>query len=230
MIWPLLYTCISHGILSTHLKPHDVYSLCMDDETIFEDLKNKVNHCKKCPLYRTKIHYVFGSGSIKASIMFIGEAPGANEDRIGTPFVGRAGKILDELLNSINLKREEIYIANILKCRPPQNRNPSIEEIAACIDYLNNQIDIIKPNVLVPLGSFASKYILQKYDIPFHSISEVHGKIFQKNTIFGTLSIIPMFHPAVATYNPQKKNILLKDMKKLSEILSKNTIDSQICR
>jgi len=202
----------------------------MDDETVFEDLKNKVSHCMNCPLYRTKNHYVFGAGSVNASIMFIGEAPGANEDRIGKPFVGRAGKILDELLKSIDISREEVYIANILKCRPPQNRNPSSEEIAACVDYLNIQIDVIKPNILVPLGSFASKYILKKYDFPFQSISEVHGKIFQKNTIFGIIHIIPMFHPAVATYNPQKKTVLLKDIKKLSDMLSKYTIDSQICR
>jgi len=198
----------------------------MDDKTVFEDLKSKVFHCTKCPLFRTKTHYVFGSGSMNATIMFIGEAPGANEDRIGTPFVGRAGKILDELLTSIGIRREEVYIANILKCRPPQNRNPSSDEIAACVDYLNIQIDIIKPEIIVPLGSFASKYILQKYDLPFQSISQVHGKIFRKNTIFGAIYIIPMFHPAVATYNPQKKGVLLEDIKKLSDILSENMIKS----
>jgi DNA polymerase len=151
--------------------------------------------------------------------MFIGEAPGFNEDKQGRPFVGRAGRILDELLASIGLKREDVYIANILKCRPPNNRNPERDEIKACTEYLNKQIEIIQPSVLVPLGNFASQYLFERYGFPTDTISKIHGKVFQKSTLYGCLYIIPMYHPAVATYNPTKKTVLLEDFNRLQTIL-----------
>ena len=162
---------------------------------------------------------MFGEGSKTATIMFIGEAPGFNEDRQGRPFVGRAGKILDELLASVHLKREDIYIANILKCRPPDNRNPERHEIESCSEYLDAQIEAISPKVLVPLGNFAFQFLCQKYGLTSEKISAVHGKMFNITTLFGTIRIVPMFHPAVATYNPTKKTILLEDMKALLQFV-----------
>lgn len=185
-----------------------------------------VFHCRKCELHRHKTHYVFGEGCFEKGILFIGEAPGSNEDKQGRPFVGRAGKILDELLHSIGLERSDVYITNILKCRPPQNRNPRSEEIQACTGYLDQQLDIIQPRVIIPLGSFACQFIFEKFSIPFDTISHAHGKIFRKRTLHGPVSIFPMFHPAVATYNPQKKSILLEDIKLLSELISDIAMES----
>ena len=190
-------------------------------EEHFEQLRKRVMSSKRCDLSRTRINPVFGECSENAEIMFIGEAPGANEDKQGRPFVGRAGKILDELLASIDLEREDVYIANILKCRPPNNRNPERGEIESCTEYLDAQIEMISPKVLVPLGNFAFQYLFQKYGLNAEKISVVHGKIFKKTTLFGTVYIVPMYHPAVATYNPNKKVILLDDIKVLFEVLKK---------
>jgi len=185
-----------------------------------EQIKQQVLQCKKCDLYKTKKNYVFGEGNPKTEIMFIGEAPGATEDETGRPFVGRAGKILDELLTSIGLKREDIFIANVLKCRPPNNRNPMPDEIDACHNYLSLQIDAIKPKIICPLGNFACEYIFKKYSIiqNVKGISRLHGRIIKVNSIFGTITIIPLYHPAVATYNVEMKTILLKDIKMINNV------------
>jgi DNA polymerase len=190
-----------------------------------EQVKEQVLQCTKCELYKTKKSYVFGEGNEKAKIMFIGEAPGANEDDTGRPFVGRAGKILDELLASIDLKREDIYIANVLKCRPPENRSPQPEEINSCAHYLSMQIDIIKPKIICPLGNFACEAVLKRYSIvpEVKGISRLHGRIFKVNSIFGIITIIPLYHPAVATYNIEMKTILLKDIKVLKNECDTNS-------
>src|SRR6056297_2494154 len=122
------------------------------------ELNNQIKNCQKCNLHETRSNSVPGQGNPNADIMFVGEAPGFNEDKQGIPFVGRAGKILDKLLQSINLSRENIYIANILKCRPPQNRNPSQEEIKICTHYLDKQISIIKPKIICTLGNYATQF------------------------------------------------------------------------
>jgi len=179
-----------------------------------EDIKEQVLQCKKCELYKTKKNYVFGEGNIHSDIMFIGEAPGATEDETGRPFIGRAGKIFDELLASIGFKREDIFIANVLKCRPPGNRNPLPIEIDACGNYLSSQIGVINPNIICPLGNFACEYIFKKYGIVQNvkGISRLHGRVIKVSSIFGTITIIPLYHPAVATYNIEMKSILLKDI------------------
>jgi DNA polymerase len=178
-----------------------------------EDIAVSVKNCKKCDLSRTRNNPVIGDGSTNTKILFIGEAPGYNEDIQGKPFVGKAGKILDELLESIGLSRDEIYIANILKCRPPNNRNPLKSEMESCTEYLDKQIQVIQPKIIVPLGNFASSFIFEKYNLKFGKISTVHGKKFQANTIFGNIAIIPLYHPAVATYNPNTINTLIEDFK-----------------
>lgn len=200
---------------------NDISKFRMTENNNFEKIILLVKNCKDCDLWKTRKNPVFGEGSSNAKVMFIGEAPGRNEDIQGRPFVGRAGKILDELLESIDLKRKDVYIANILKCRPPDNRNPMKNEIAYCTKYLDKQIEKIKPEIIVPLGSFATSYIFEKFNIKSEKIGNLHGKIFTLNTIFGTQRIIPIYHPAVATYNPNAKEILLKDFQKIKENLDK---------
>lgn len=184
-----------------------------------EKIIDLVNNCKKCILHSTRNKPVVGEGSLNARIMFIGEGPGHYEDYEGKPFVGKAGKILDELLDSIGLKKNEIYISNLIKCRPPNNRNPLKNEIQMCSEFLDKQIKIIQPKVIVPLGNFAISYIFKKYNLKFSKISSIHGKIFFVNTNFGTVKIIPIFHPAATIYKRDIKNILLEDFKIIKENL-----------
>lgn len=188
-----------------------------------KDLSKTIHSCRKCELGSTRTHAVVGSGSLNAEVMFIGEAPGFHEDQQGTPFVGRAGNILSRLLDHIGLKRDDIYIANILKCRPPENRNPLKEEVEKCTPYLDAQIEIIQPNVLVPLGNFSYRYLFSTYNLPINKISQDHGKVFIKNTFIGDLKVIPMYHPAVATYNPNKINELMDDFDILKQNLGQVT-------
>ena len=194
----------------------------MSKEEDIKKLMLSVENCRKCDLWKTRKKPVFGEGSIDTDILFVGEAPGYNEDLQGRPFVGKAGKILDELLESIGLHRSDSYIANILKCRPPANRNPLKTEIDACTEHLDKQIELIQPKIIVPLGNFACSYIFEKFGLKYEKISNVHGKIFQINTIFGNVKIIPMYHPAVATYNPNTKNTLLADFKIIKKTIERN--------
>ena len=183
-------------------------------------IKDEVLACEKCPLYKERVKNnffpVIGEGNHWAKIMFIGEAPGFNEAKTGHPFCGDAGKILDELLESAEIKKKEVYICNILKCRPPANRDPKKEEIEACTPYLERQIEIIKPKVICTLGNFSTAFILEKYGLKdkIQGISKIHGKIFSSDGI----KIIPFYHPAVVTYNPNMKEILKKDIKSLKKV------------
>ncbi len=183
-----------------------------------DNIKCIVTNCKKCSLHTTRNKTVFGEGVINASIMFIGEAPGRNEDKSGRPFVGRAGKLFDEMLDSIRLKRNNVYISNIIKCRPPKNRNPSKREITMCSEYIDKQIEIIRPEVIAPLGRIAISYIFNKFELPFEKINRIHGKTYLINTSINKLKIIPIYHPAAIIYNAKLKNILLADF----EIIKQN--------
>lgn len=191
----------------------------MKKNEVMKKLEEKIKTCKKCPLGELRTNAVPGSGSYDAQIMFVGEAPGYWEDQKGLPFVGRAGKVLDELLEGIGLTREEVYITNIVKCRPPNNRDPTEEEIKACSPYLDKQIDVIRPKVIVPLGRHSMAYILKKFGFESEPISKIHGKTFEAKTLFGKIIIMPMYHPAVALYRPQLREELEKDFKKLKEML-----------
>lgn len=182
-------------------------------------LEEKVRDCRKCPLGQLRTNAVPGAGSYDAKVMFVGEAPGYWEDQKGLPFVGRAGKVLDELLEGIGLSREEVYITNIVKCRPPNNRDPAEEEIRACSPYLDRQIDIIRPKVIVPLGRHSMAYILKKFGFEVEPISKSHGKTFDARTLFGKVVIMPSYHPAVALYKPAMKEDLIKDFQKLRGLL-----------
>lgn len=190
----------------------------MTKQEEIEKISDLVKNCRKCKLWKTRNKPVVGAGSITVRVMFIGEAPGRNEDLQGLPFVGKAGKILDELLTSVGFQRDDVYIANILKCRPPENRNPFKSEIETCTFYLDKQIEIIQPIVICPLGNFATSFIFNKFGLGEEKISKVHGKVFNAEFNNQKVKIIPMYHPAVATYSPNTLDVLKEDFKKIEEV------------
>jgi DNA polymerase len=172
----------------------------------------KIRDCRECALHRSRNRFVFGSGSAYAEIMFVGEAPGKNEDLQGLPFVGRAGNILDELLESIGMTRKDIFIANVLKCRPPGNRDPQSEEINTCKEYLFEQIEIIDPKIICTMGKYSTQLILDTKD----GITGLRGKVFEKD---GRM-ILPINHPAAVLYNPSRMEILKNDFARIERLLN----------
>ena len=188
---------------------------------LLKKIKDEVTGLKESPLYKerikNKVFPVIGEGSHHAKIMFIGEAPGRNEAKTGRPFCGAAGKILDELLASVVIERKDIYITNIVKDRPPFNRDPLPDEIRVYGPFLDRQIEIIQPEVIATLGRFSMDYIMRKFGLEnqLKSISQMHGKIFETNTPYGNIKITPLYHPAVAIYNRTTKDTLIKDFQVL---------------
>lgn len=172
-------------------------------------LKKEVLACAACQLARTRTNVVFGEGDPHASLMFIGEAPGQDEDMQARPFVGRAGQLLTKIIEAMGLARRDVYIGNILKCRPPGNRNPLPSEILSCGRYLARQIEIIRPKVICALGKFAAQTLL-KTEVP---ISELRGKFFDYHGI----KLMPTYHPAYLLRNPDGKKDVWNDMKKVAE-------------
>ena len=177
-----------------------------------ESLRKEVLNCKRCDLYKTRLNVVFGSGNPKAKLMFIGEAPGGDEDKQGLPFVGRAGQLLTKIIEAMGLKRSDVYIANILKCRPPNNRAPLPTEILECEENVKKQVEFIKPKVICTLGKFASQTLLRT-EVP---ISALRGK-FQD---FNGVKVMPTFHPAYLLRNPNDKKLVWQDMKKIMKELN----------
>jgi uracil-DNA glycosylase len=187
-----------------------------------EKLKKEcAEFCRKHPLYQEGTFPVFGEGSLNSKIMLVGEAPGYNESITGKPFCGAAGKILDEILENAGLKRENIFITNVVKLRPPNNRNPTKEEIKQFSPFLDNQIKIINPKIICALGNFSTAYIMEKFNLKdkIEGISKIHGQIFNVSTLFGTIKIVPLYHPAVATYNANMKDTLKHDFLILKKLL-----------
>lgn len=184
-----------------------------------EDMKGEILNLKNSPLYnyRVKNNYlpVVGEGSLDAKIMFVGEAPGRNEAKTGKPFCGTAGKVLDILLNHINLKREQIYITNIVNDRPQENRDPTKEEIEVYGPFLDRQIEIIQPKVIATLGRYSMDYVMRKFGLgdKILPIGKAHGKIFEAEASCGKIKIAVLYHPCVAVYNPKKISELKKDFK-----------------
>jgi len=180
-------------------------------------IRDEVVGLTSSPLYaeRTKngVHPVIGEGSHHARLMFIGEAPGRNEAATGRPFVGAAGKILNELLESADIKREDVYITNIVKDRPPFNRDPLPEEIVAYGPFLDRQIRIIQPAIIATLGRYAMGYVMEKFGLAdqLQPISKMHGKVFDAQASYGPIKIVPLYHPAVAVYNSTTKDTLKAD-------------------
>ena len=179
----------------------------------WEELQSACENCRKCGLCETRHNVVVGVGNPKAQVMFIGEGPGENEDLQGEPFVGRAGKLLDKMLDAVDLNRHSnIYIANIVKCRPPQNRDPKPEEQEQCSQWLRNQVKLIRPEIIVCLGRIAAAQIIK----PDIKITKEHGMWFEKNGVL----MMPMLHPAALLRDPRKKPEAFEDFIKLREKLA----------
>jgi DNA polymerase len=186
-----------------------------------EELKavwEQARACRRCPqLASTRNTVVFGSGNADADLMFVGEAPGANEDRQGLPFVGQAGRLLDQLLSEIGLTRADVFVANVLKCRPPGNRDPLPQEIDACQDYLYRQLELIEPKVVCTLGNFATK--LLRDDMT--GITRLHGRDELRQVGPRVVRLYPIFHPAAALYTPAMLATLREDFQRIPELLAK---------
>jgi len=200
--------------------------MSLSTEEKFERMKDIRDHLlnfKKSPLYKYRIKNkyfpVVGEGSHNARIMFIGEAPGENEAKTARPFCGKSGKVLDEMLESVNLNRSDVYITNIVKDRPPENRDPLPLEIKIYAPFLNEQIDIIQPRVIATLGRFSMIYVLDllRCDTEILSIGQMHGKEFVGQASFGLVTVVPLYHPAVALYNGGNKGTLLEDFQVLKK-------------
>lgn len=173
----------------------------------WDELEATCQACRNCPLWETRTNVVFGVGSRNAEVLFIGEGPGENEDLQGEPFVGRGGKLLDDMMGAIGLKRADVYIANIVKCRPPQNRDPLNTEEDACIGYLRNQVALLRPKIIVCLGRIAAMRVISED----FKITRDHGKWFEKNGV----SMMALFHPAALLRDPRKKPDTFVDLKAL---------------
>lgn len=179
----------------------------------FDSLKQAASQCVKCGLHETRTNVVFGEGNPEARLMFVGEAPGRDEDIQGRPFVGRAGQLLTRIIESIGLTREEVYIANILKCRPPNNRNPLPDEIACCLPYLTEQMEIIQPRIICALGAFAAQTLIGTSE----GITRLRGTFYDYH---GT-KLMPTFHPAACLRNPSTKKYVWEDMKQIRDEYSR---------
>jgi len=182
----------------------------------FDQMQNEVKLCRRCRLCDSRTNTVFGEGNPKAELMFIGEGPGRDEDEQGRPFVGKSGQLLTKMINAMGYQREEVYIANIVKCRPPNNRTPLPDEAETCLPFLLRQIEIIKPKVLVLLGAVPLKYLLNKT-----GITKIHGEWFD----FNGIKTLPTFHPAFLLRDPRQKKPAWEDLQKAMRVLGKNIKD-----
>lgn len=196
--------------------PETVQETKMESTTVISDTKDlnqfhsEIENCMNCPLGETRNRFVFGSGNPNADLMFVGEAPGEREDLEGVPFVGRAGKLLDDILKAIDLDREDVFIANVLKCRPPNNRDPNREEIDTCEPYLLKQIELIQPKLLVALGRISATTLLRTKD----SLTSMRGQVFDYH---GT-DMVVTYHPAALLRNPNWKRPAWEDFKKIRQM------------
>ncbi len=193
-----------------------------------EAIAGEIIFCPRCRLSETRKKAVPGEGNARSTVMFVGEAPGRSEDIEGRPFVGQAGKFLDKLLAEAGTDRSEVFICNLIRCRPPENRDPLPDEICMCAPYLNRQTALIKPKVIVSLGKHSTSYIFSKAKLPFDNITKARGK-FHRIRLWGIqTTIFPTFHPAAALYNIECKNQLLRDFRLLGqELTSVDSIDRQ---
>lgn len=178
---------------------------------LWQQLHDECNGCTACELHKTRTNCVFGTGNENADLLFVGEAPGENEDKTGIPFVGRAGQLLDRYLYAVDIPRDSVYIANILKCRPPKNRDPLPSEEDACMDYLRRQVKLIRPKIIVCLGRISAMRLIR----PDYKITKEHGEWIQK----GDFLVTAVYHPALLLRDPRRKEEMMEDMKKIKQKL-----------
>ncbi len=184
-------------------------------EKEFEKMAKQIAMCKACPLHTSRNNTVFGEGNPHTDLMFIGEAPGGDEDKQGRPFVGRAGQLLTKIINAMGLQREDVFIANVIKCRPPFNRDPEPEEISACWHFIERQIELINPLIICTLGRISTKTILMTTE----GISKLRGRFGE----YKGIKVMPTFHPSYLLRNPSAKKLVWEDMKKIMAFLAENS-------
>lgn len=185
----------------------------MSDADEWKKLIEEIANCRKCELHKYRKNPVPGEGNTQLGVMLIGEAPGKNEDEQGRPFVGAAGQFLNELLKEARLRREDVYITNVVKCRPPNNRDPSDEEIEACLPFLRKQIRLVKPKVIIALGRHAGRTLFRLAERSWINMKYHHGKVYRVRVEDVEVVLVPTYHPAAALYNPQLKEELVKDFR-----------------
>jgi DNA polymerase len=199
--------------LQKKLKNPGVTRKKIDKNEPLNKIREELGDCQRCPLAKTRTNLVFGAGDPNAQLMFVGEAPGRDEDREGIPFVGRAGQLLTKIIQAINMTRNQVYIANILKCRPPNNRNPETEEIEKCYPFLQQQIKVIQPRIICALGAFAAQTLLQT-KTPIGRLRG-RGHPFNKHSL-----VIPTYHPAFLLRDPNIKRDVWEDMQLVMKLLA----------
>ena len=198
----------------------------LSNRNLLDAVAAEVVVCTKCDLWKGRVKAVPGVGSPESRVLFIGEAPGQAEDLRGEPFVGAAGKLLDALLVETEFSRADVFITNIVKCRPPRNREPKPHEIETCTPYLNRQINIIKPRFIVTLGNHSTAYILSRARLPFQSITQERGKVHEASILGLNVAVFPTFHPAAALYSAQYKKQLEEDFHRIRDELLKRGLPS----
>jgi len=177
-------------------------------------VREELGECTRCSLSSSRKNIVFGKGNPHASLVFVGEAPGGDEDVAGEPFVGEAGQLLTRIIQSIKLRREDVYICNVIKCRPPKNRDPKPEEIESCFPFLKKQLEVMRPRLICALGKFAAQTLLETTE----KISKLRGKVYE----FNHIKVVPTFHPASLLRNPEWKREVWKDMQLIQRLLEEN--------
>jgi len=199
--------------------------MILPKKELLDTIASEIRICTKCKLSKARKNAVPGEGIPDSQIMFIGEGPGRTEDIEGKPFVGQAGKFLETLLSEASLARENVFICNVVRCRPPSNRQPLPDEIRSCTPYLDRQITAIQPKVIVTLGNCSTGYVFSKANLPFTSITQVHGRPYEKTVLDMTVTVFPTFHPAAALYSAKYKERLIKDFQTLkSELLRRRFV------
>ncbi len=191
-----------------------------------EEIYREIRECRRCPLHKYRKNPVPGEGPVNARVMFVGEAPGKTEDETGRPFVGAAGKLLTSLLESIGLSRGMVYITNIVKCRPPGNRDPKDDEIEACIPFLWRQIKVIRPRIIVALGRHAARVLFEKAGIRWVNMKAMHGRVFPGVIEGVSVKLVATYHPAAALYNPKLRSSLENDFRNvISRLVSSQDLE-----
>ncbi len=202
-------------------------SECVELREELEKVAEEIRACTRCPLYASRTNAVPGEGNPCNRVIFIGEAPGSNEDLQGRPFVGAAGQLLTSLLTSNGIPRESVFITNVVKCRPPGNRDPRDEEIQACMPFLLRQLKLIKPRLIVTLGRHSTRTVLGYYGYNADSVMAVRGRVYRIEAEWGELVVFPTLHPAAALYNPRLRTVLEDDFKHIATILQGKDSEGQ---